>query len=57
MKKTLSLIIVSSLILVSCKTIKKVNCEAYSDNENVEFDIEKINQKNASKYITTYTIK
>lgn len=43
--------------MTSCKTIKKVNCESYVNNENLEFDIEKVNQKNTSKYVTTFTIK
>ena len=40
--------------MVSCKTIKKVNCDAYRTNnlDDTEFDIQKINSESSSKYIT-----
>lgn len=45
--------------MVSCKTIKKVNCDAYGTNnlDDTEFDIQKINSESSSKYITTYVIR
>lgn len=59
MKKIL--ILTTVLFLVSCKSIKKVNCEVYSkmdSNENkVESDIFRDNIESMKKYSTTTTIK
>jgi hypothetical protein len=53
------LILTLLFFIVSCKTIKKVNCDAYGTNnlDNSEFDIQKINSESSSKYVTTYVIR
>lgn len=61
MKRFNIIIMLLSVIIFfnSCKSVKKVSCDAYGKNENedVEFDIQKINSESNTKYITTYVIK
>lgn len=55
-----TVVLLTCLSVSSCKTQKNGHCDAYgyyNTNKDIEFDIQKINQKETSKYVTTFSIK
>ena len=58
MKKFSVLIILSLLVLTSCKTTSHVKCDAYSINNNIEeYDIHKMEIEKNKKYSSFVSIK
>lgn len=59
MKKVLPFLAVVSFILMfsSCKTSSHTKCDAYSQTEEVEYDIYKAHNESMQKYVTTSSLR